>query len=173
MQVATAFSAKNRANNMAHTRRTAFQSAAAIAASLMFVPQSVHAFSTTASGDSLSQQPPIPQPQATDANDAPTVAYRPLALDIPEYGVSVPVAMWFPTDGLEQTLDTNSSLKYNHRISVKKIGQLLAGWNFIPEFASKDFQLQPTTGTMADGTKLTTPTSGPVVFLAHGYLGSR
>jgi len=68
---------------------------------------------------------------------------------------------------------STNNLKYNHRISVKKIGQLLAGWNFIPDFAAKDFQLQPTMGTIADGSKMAMPSSGPVVFLAHGYLGSR
>jgi predicted dienelactone hydrolase len=50
---------------------------------------------------------------------------------------------------------------------------LLAGWNFIPDFATKDFQLKPTMHTVVDGSKLNLPSSGPVVFLAHGYLGSR
>jgi hypothetical protein len=102
------------------------------------------------------------------------VAYRPLSLDIPEYGATVPVAMWFPTYGTRKTLGATSSVPtYKHRISVKKIGQLLAGWDFIPEFASKDFELQPTMSSVADGTTLPIASSGPVVFLAHGYLGSR
>jgi predicted dienelactone hydrolase len=86
--------------------------------------------------------------------------------------------MWYPANGSKQMADINSqstidSLKYNHRISVKKIGQLLAGWDFIPSWASKDFELQPTMGAVVDGMRVDMPSSGPVVFLAHGYLGSR
>lgn len=165
-------------------RRGAFQKTAAIAASLIFGPSAVHALSVP-SGDALSKQA-IQQPQTVIGESRPTksVAYRPLSLDIVDYGVSVPVAMWYPTDNVKQIADesvvdypnqrvSQDELKYNHRISVKKIGQLLAGWDFIPDFAAKDFQLQPTMGAITDGTKMPMPTSGPVVFLAHGYLGSR
>lgn len=160
-------------NYMGHiSRRSAFQNAAAIAASLLFVPQIAHSFSASSQGSVPAQS--TLQPKAT-ANNTPTasVAYRPLSLQIPQHGVTVPVAMWFPTAN-QQDSDTSRLLaKYDHRISVKKIGELLAGWDFIPEFASKDFQLQPTIASVIDGTKLSMPTSGPVVFLAHGYLGSR
>jgi hypothetical protein len=154
------------------SRRSAFQNAAAIAASLLFVPQIAHAFSASSKGSVPAQS--TLQPKAT-FNNTPTasVAYRPLSLQMPQHGVTVPVAMWFPTAN-QQDSDTSRLLaKYDHRISVKKIGELLAGWDFIPEFASKDFQLQPTIASVIDGTKLSMPTSGPVVFLAHGYLGSR
>jgi predicted dienelactone hydrolase len=91
---------------------------------------------------------------------------------MPEFGLRVPVAMWHPAE--EVADNAQKEPKYNHRISVKKIGQLLAGWDFIPDFAAKDFQLQPTLiGSIVDGTKMQMPSRGPVVFLAHGYLGSR
>lgn len=179
--VVTAFSAATQtANNMAGqetSRRGAFQKAAAIVASALLLPQTAHALSVP-SGDAISKQA-VPQPHTVIGSAPPTVAYRPLSLDIPEFGVSVPVAMWYPANASNQMKDDNSqatidSLKYNHRISVKKIGQLLAGWDFIPEFASKDFELQPTMGAfVVDGMKIDIPSSGPVVFLAHGYLGSR
>jgi hypothetical protein len=100
------------------------------------------------------------------------VAYRSLSLNMPEFGVIVPVAMWHPT--VDDADSVQKEIKYNHRISIKKIGQLLAGWDFIPDFAAKDFALKPTSvGSVVDGTKMQMPSRGPVVFLAHGYLGSR
>jgi dienelactone hydrolase len=63
---------------------------------------------------------------------------------------------------------------YKHRISVRRIGQLLAGWEFIPEFVSKDYQLSPPKTNVLDGRSTPLPDSSiPVVLLAHGYLGSR
>lgn len=110
------------------------------------------------------------------------VAYKSLSLDIDDYGVTVPVAMWFPLgktseqDKVLKSLPRQvSGLSYQHRISVSRIGQLLAGWDFIPPFAKKDFELTPTLpfGSVVSGETLTMPTQGPVVYLAHGYLGSR
>jgi pimeloyl-ACP methyl ester carboxylesterase len=76
---------------------------------------------------------------------------------------------------------------YNHRISVRRIGQLLARWNFIPAFASRSFTLSPTlAGQVVAATGQAAPFSissssrdqqqqeqFPVIVLAHGYLGSR
>lgn len=154
----------------------------------------------------------------------PLVAYRSLAMDMPGYGVNVPVAMWYPIaegalkneevsgDVSNDNSETNSRsgrmimdypdlpasaslmmkkrnsneipVSYSHRISVKKIGQLLAGWDWIPDFASRDFNLTPTMNQLessnknvaefvVDGRRVDLPSRGPVVFLAHGYLGSR
>lgn len=96
-----------------------------------------------------------------------TVAYKGFNLPIEDYGVDVPVACWFPTTS---EVSTSSSLTYSHRISVRRIGQLLAGWNFIPDFASKSFELAPTNSVISSD-----PPTDPskVVFLCHGYLGSR
>eukprot|EP00521_Asterionellopsis_glacialis_P007812 CAMPEP_0195287762 /NCGR_PEP_ID=MMETSP0707-20130614/4692_1 /TAXON_ID=33640 /ORGANISM="Asterionellopsis glacialis, Strain CCMP134" /LENGTH=497 /DNA_ID=CAMNT_0040347547 /DNA_START=152 /DNA_END=1645 /DNA_ORIENTATION=- len=69
----------------------------------------------------------------------------------------------------------NDSPTYNHRISVKRIGQLLVGWEFIPDFASQDFPLQPSISKefVVKGETIPFPEQSPVVILAHGYLGSR
>jgi hypothetical protein len=101
------------------------------------------------------------------------VAYKSLSLPMEEFGVSIPVACWFPSDG---TSTASNSATYRHRISVKRIGQLLAGWDFIPEFASRDFQFPASSrgaSLLLDGDSLEFPAAPKVVFLAHGYLGSR
>lgn len=110
-----------------------------------------------------------------ESNAAGAVAYRPLLLDMDEFGVRVPVAMWYPTEetvSFEQESGTKP-VTYDHRISVKKIGELLAGWDFIPGFACRDFRLTPSLPSVIDGSHAPVPGKAPVVFLAHGYLGSR
>jgi len=163
----------------------------------------------------------------------PTVAYKSLSLNMPQFGVDVPVALWFKPEEDSNTSTETSSLSpmsrsinanqsttrsdqnkkpimdyptierstisissdtvklqtatYSHRISVKKIGSLLAGLSFIPEFFAKDFTLNPTSksGSIVDGSFTTLPstltssssskprTNRPIVILAHGFLGSR
>lgn len=115
-----------------------------------------------------------------------TVAYKPLSLAVDSpFGMgtaTVPVACWYlinkdnvPKYDEELIVSSSSppALTYPHRISVKKIGQLLANWDWIPDLAARDFQLQPSSAVVVDGQALSLPTRGPVVFLAHGYLGSR
>lgn len=110
-----------------------------------------------------------------------TVAYRPLTVAVDALGVTVPVACWFPVNSdpdvtaapAPTTRTRTQVVAYPHRISIRRIGQLLAGWNFIPDFAARNFALQPTCTKVADGTSVNLPTAGPVVILAHGYLGSR
>lgn len=114
-----------------------------------------------------------------------SVAYRSLSLDMGESygGAKIPVACWYPTGNRmdagsddylpSSALEQKSVLRYPHRISVKRIGQLLAGWDWIPEIASRDFLLKPTLLNCVDGQNVPLPTRAPVVFLAHGYLGSR
>lgn len=119
-----------------------------------------------------------------------TVAYKALTIS-GDLGVTVPVACWFPTtnDGASTASPRqarsifgvpcnpfgkgrSSLLTYEHRISVRRIGELLAGWDFIPSFVSKDYALAPAF-QIADGSTMELPKEGPVVLLAHGYLGSR
>ena len=106
-----------------------------------------------------------------------TAGYRSLSLDLPSFDVTVPVAMWFPPansidDGSEPK--SLSDAVYSHRISVKKIGSLLANLNFIPEFAAKDFSLSSTSDGVLVGNDLAPESkTAPVVILAHGFLGSR
>lgn len=106
---------------------------------------------------------------------ASTIAYKELKIKIPTFNVDVPVAMWFKPDEDDLVLSQkNDNVVYSHRISVKRIGSLLAGLDFIPEFVAKDFQLGPTTTAKAvDGESMSFPSDRPVVLLAHGFLGSR
>jgi hypothetical protein len=103
------------------------------------------------------------------------VAYKTVSLNIPDFGVQVPVACWFPADGSTSEAPLRSRPKYQHRISVRRIGELLARWDFIPEFASRNFAFSPTTssGSVLNGDYFPFPTSPKVVILAHGFLGSR
>jgi hypothetical protein len=121
----------------------------------------------------------------------PSVAYQALELHMNEFGVSIPVACWFPIDNdaaasasvsknSVNSVDSTNKVYYQHRISVRRIGQLLAGWNFIPNFVSKNYVLEPSSSTinvrMIHSSSASTPElirKGPVIFLAHGYLGSR
>jgi pimeloyl-ACP methyl ester carboxylesterase len=104
------------------------------------------------------------------------VAYTALTID-GDLGVKVPVACWFPVDDSDPAASP-APVRYRHRISVRKIGRMLAGWDFIPEFLSRDFELEPTLSTVVSADDSGTsgavlPTRAPVVLLAHGYLGSR
>jgi hypothetical protein len=108
------------------------------------------------------------------------VAYKQMSLPLPSdtgdfSGITVPVACWFPVDKATTTVAAAPAAQYQHRISVRRIGQLLAGWDFIPEFVSKGYKLSPSsvTATIVNGRDVVFPETGPVVLLAHGYLGSR
>lgn len=114
-----------------------------------------------------------PSPTSSTFESTPTttqysVAYKALSLSLPDYNTQVPVACWFP---LEKNNEGFSPATYEHRISVRKIGQMLANWN-IPRFVARDYTLRPTQEFVADGKDLSFP-QAPVVLLAHGYLGSR
>ena len=133
--------------------------------------------------------PAFAEPQRTSPDDDGvnqfgTVAYRDLKLRVG--GVEVPVAMWYPIDEPTRTTTTlqnsgpsrsdirSDRLYYDYKISIRRIGQLLARWEFIPSFASKDFHLKPTLlSTIVTGKGIDLPSRGPIVLLAHGYLGSR
>jgi hypothetical protein len=167
--------------NQMHRKQFLRHAAIATAVCTSILPNYVSALSFVASnsvtGDTRSFKPN--NDDSSSAVTSSSVAYRSLKVDISQgvEQVSVPVAMWFPIKN-NVSVSSSSVAKYSHRISVKKIGQLLAGWEFIPEFASKDFSLSPTlssdtTGLVVSGENMELPTRGPVVLLAHGYLGSR
>ncbi len=107
------------------------------------------------------------------SSSLPSVAYKQMKVNLPQFGVDVPVAAWYSND--DASSNTLKPAMYSHRISVKKIGSMLARMNFIPAFAAKDFTLSPTTvnANIVDGNSLPFPTEKPVVILAHGFLGSR
>lgn len=106
-----------------------------------------------------------------------TIAYRALNLPVGGDVTNVPVACWYPVgDSAGDSVTSSSSITYPHRISVRRIGQMLAGWDWIPQFASRDFPLQPSSDSVlkvGDYDNNPLPAKAPVVFLAHGYLGSR
>ena len=123
-----------------------------------------------------------------NANTLRTVAFRDMKLDMSGVGqgqVQVPVAMWYPIEGTQTPTGMtvpSLPLYYDYKISIRRIGQLLAKWDFSPNFASRTFKVPPSTLSLfsstirkvvCDGQGLDFPTSGPVVLLAHGYLGSR
>jgi Chlorophyllase len=142
-----------------------------------------------------------------------TVVYKPLIISIHTNNTTntnIPVACWFPYKSImtnDFTWNNNGEMMikspavYRHRISIRRIGQLLVGWDWIPSFASKDYNL-PTSGrastttvmqsgvdksqqkailNVIDGEQLPLPIVNsnnrenalPVILLAHGYLGSR
>jgi len=104
-----------------------------------------------------------------------TIAYKQLSVTMREFGVEVPIAAWFPMVDNKEKKEDLITANYQHRISVRRIGQLLARWDFIPAFVSRPYNLSPcsTTARIVDGSHVELPTKGPVVLLAHGYLGSR
>jgi pimeloyl-ACP methyl ester carboxylesterase len=105
----------------------------------------------------------------------PVIGYQDIYLDMKE--AKVPVACWFPVLDEKDEKDAIQSTSYSHRISVRKIGSMLAGMNFIPEFVSKDFELKPTTvngNVVRRNMQSLNGLSGrSVIILAHGFLGSR
>jgi len=102
-----------------------------------------------------------------------TTAFKTIPLPMAGYGLNVPVSCWFPIDNdivdSETAKTTAENVQYEYQINVRKIGQLLAGWDFIPSFASRSFTF-PT--TLVDGQNIDIPVGKDVVVLAHGYLGS-
>jgi dienelactone hydrolase len=123
-----------------------------------------------------------------------TILYRSLSLPIPKFGITVPVAAWFPLENNNDNDDNPNIISslpiatYKHRISVRKIGQLLAKWDWIPEFVSKEYNMDPTgiasisssssssTIKVLSGETIPLHSSTkqyPIIILAHGFLGSR
>lgn len=114
----------------------------------------------------------------TNNNGKIQVIYEPITLDV--LGEKVPIAAWYPSTLNEVTSNEYSSrnVSYDHRISIRKIGKSLAGWEFIPAFATRTFPISSGNNIMQiDTISSTVPnfssSSSPVVLLAHGYLGSR
>ncbi|KAL3791142.1 hypothetical protein HJC23_000562 [Cyclotella cryptica] len=109
------------------------------------------------------------------------VIYEPTFIDV--LGEQIPVAAWYTSklygmSSNDSRFTGSSNAVYKHRISVKKIGRSLAGWNFIPSFTTRSFTISPSeTNVVQVESSVSTPnfasSTAPVVLLAHGYLGSR
>jgi len=106
------------------------------------------------------------------------VAYRSFRVPIKGFGVEVPVAVWYPSakQGTSRSVAASGSVKYAHSISVRRIGQLLCGWN-LPSFLQKSYDLSPFLGEYvvedSEDASMLSSADAPVIVLAHGYLGSR
>jgi len=184
-----------RATRFSRTRRNVFGIAfcGLLTTLLGATPMSANAFSDARGGSRK------PNPGGASSSGSSSmqraIAYRTLSLPVAEFGIKVPISIWYPVTD-ERASDSSNPLppdvKYDYKISLRRIGQLLAKWEFIPEFISKDFSLTPSASTssiirVVDGKSI--PISGTttkakqgdeaaktgtkVVFLAHGYLGSR
>ena len=105
------------------------------------------------------------------------ISYRSMNVYMDEFDVNVPVAVWYPAVGVNVSSDEASSamnVRYDHQISVSRIGQLLAGWNFLPGFLKRSYMLEPSTSSIILGGRGDDiPEKSPAILLAHGYLGSR
>lgn len=119
----------------------------------------------------ISESERVHYTESLKAIERQQIGYSTFSLPIPSFDCSIPVALWFPTDDGEDTNKTGSKVRYHHRISVKRIGQLLAGWNFIPDFVSRNFEFGPSIATLSASVKKSKGSN--VVLIAHGYLGSR
>jgi hypothetical protein len=133
----------------------------------------------------------VASPSGSSSSTQTAIAYRTIKLPVSEFGVQVPVSVWYPVTDSSNPLPPE--VKYDYKISLRRIGQLLAKWDFIPEFISKDFSLTPSASSsstirVVDGKSIPIPgttkakkgddeaaakAGTKVVFLAHGYLGSR
>ena len=103
--------------------------------------------------------------------------YRSMNVPLDDFGIEVPVAIWYPTKMKENSSISFSPVKYEHQISVSRIGQLLVGWN-LPSFLQRSYVLDPTIAEYvvsgsADSIDDSISESAPMIMLAHGYLGSR
>lgn len=107
------------------------------------------------------------------------VCYTSIDVPLEGYGIDIPVAIWSPISKEEVSRVTAYSMntKYDHQISVSRIGELLAGWK-LPSFLKRSYELDPylsknvVDGNTVDGFT-SAPNNFPLVMFAHGYLGSR
>lgn len=177
----TLSAAKSKRNSFQTRREIVGASVSGVLANLILAaPMSANALSATASVEDSSTEPTS---WSSGATTEKAIAYRTVSLPIPEFDVNVPVSIWYPIgDGTnDSTASQQAEIKYSYRISLRRIGQLLAKWDFIPEFISKNFDLNPSISTtstvrVVDGKNIpisTTIDGANVVFLAHGFLGSR
>lgn len=180
------------------TRRKIFGTAAAtiVAASSSFMINLMHSncgnAAEAASADTSGSKSGSVSSVSTTA-----IAYKTIQLPIAEFksdtnkgGIGIPVSVWYPLQQQQQEESEGRKGKeetaipgYNYKISLRRIGQLLARWDFIPEFIAKEFILTPAVASsrIVDGTDIpilsnneeAKDTSTKVVFLAHGFLGSR
>jgi len=158
------------------TRRNVFGTGVAFCGMLTSLLGSAASMSANASSGA--------SPSGSSLSKQTAIAYRTIKLPVSEFGVTVPVSVWYPVVA-DSSKPLPPDVKYDYKISLRRIGQLLAKWEFIPEFVSKDFSLTPSASASSSTTRVVDGKNIPipgttnakagtnVVFLAHGYLGSR
>lgn len=158
-----------------HPRSSFIAKSFLAAGSIIIQPAPTAAFVSDASKYNPSSSAASMSKNDGSITEKKTIVYQPLSVSVS--GVAVPVAAWHSPDSA--TISTLQPVdSYKHRISVQKIGKKLAGWNFIPSFANRNFDLCP--GAQNSNLQVVTPvqqqqlpSSSPVVIFSHGYLGSR
>ena len=168
----TAFSNRPKSHGVRSTRRKMLAQIS-ITTMIGFFSLAVPSLAFSVSGGSQTSKLAIPSDSTSSSGSK--VAYRSFSIFLNEFDAIIPVAMWYPTGPSSEKPYVTKRVTYSHRISVRRIGQLLAGWDFIPELFSRNFDLDPSlsAGSVVEGTQFSPPSEGPIVFLAHGYLGSR
>lgn len=147
------------------TRRKIFGTAAAtiVAASSSFMINLMHSNNSNAAEIAASTN-------IHDDGSTTTIAYKTIQLSIAEFksdtnkgGIKIPVSVWYPLHQQQHQHSEGSKGKeetaipgYNYKISLRRIGQLLARWDFIPEFIAKEFILTPAAASsrIVDGTDI-------------------
>jgi pimeloyl-ACP methyl ester carboxylesterase len=94
------------------------------------------------------------------------------------FGINAPLAVWYPVseDQAQRFSSKQSSVRYDYQISVRRIGELLAKWEFIPGFVTRKFAFERNSSddtSFVDGRDISLPANPKVVVLTHGFLGSR
>ena len=151
-------------------RRNAFITTSRVLSSFGTMFQSKFAFASE--GGSSNSVRIGARKSTSGSQSASTVIYQPLSIDVD--GVQVPIAVWRPSISESDVGGKSKNVVYKHRISVSKIGKLLAGWT-LPTFVDRNFVLQPTLSNVQEDSSddISGVNDVPVVVLAHGYLGSR
>jgi acetyl esterase/lipase len=172
---------------MIPTRRAFFGMAGIVATLLRSQKSPVYALSNPAPASSVIKTTKTTSTSASSTTPfrnktKPLVAYKTIPLPLTGFGINAPVAMWYPvTDQQDPSFAKVSSslVKYDYQISVKRIGELLARWDFIPGFFTRKFTFIRNSNDndniqFVDGSNIPLPSSkAKVVVLTHGFLGSR
>ncbi|KAL3904473.1 MAG: hypothetical protein SGILL_010055 [Bacillariaceae sp.] len=141
----------------------------------------------TPPADAFSSPAAVPSPSntadttttTTSSQATSTIAYKTVPLPLTGFGINAPLAVWYPVSDEpvpQQSASTKSSVKYDYQISVRRIGELLAKWEFIPGFVNRKFAFERSTSNevaFVDAKDIPIPTNPKVVVLTHGFLGSR
>ncbi|KAG7349538.1 dienelactone hydrolase family protein [Nitzschia inconspicua] len=178
---------------MTPTRRVFFGMAGLVTFLFTIPNTSVNAFSASVIPSSVSSTVSTIDPKIASNPTKPTVAYKTVPLPLTGFGINAPLAVWYPVSETDSSLQPQAAaasevappstpVKYDYQISVRRIGELLARWDFIPGFVTRKFTFERSNNDsddkntnihFVDGKHVPLPTKAKVVVLTHGFLGSR